>query len=97
MTPIVLVSLAVLLPGARPSSRYWCWTREADLAGRGVDRRDREHGADRSDELNVSPTLSVAMPAALRMAGIANVESAALLGSSQLTVSVWASKRPMSV
>ena len=26
VTPIVLVSLAVLLPGARPSSRYWCWT-----------------------------------------------------------------------
>ena len=41
---MVLVSLAVLLPGARPSSRYWCWTLKADLAGQAVDRGDRQHG-----------------------------------------------------
>ena len=28
VTPMVLVSLGVLLPGARPSSRYWCWTQK---------------------------------------------------------------------
>ena len=70
--------------------------READLAGRGVDRGDREHGrVGGRIERVVDGQRGHAGRVA--MAGIANVESVALLGSSQSTVSVWPSRRPMSV
>ena len=63
VTPMVLVSLAVLLPGARPSSRYWCWTLKATWPVRPL-IDVIVSTAESVDELNVSPTLSVAMPAA---------------------------------
>ena len=49
------------------------------------------------EEANVLPTLRVAAPPAFRIAVTANVEAEPLLGSPQLTVRTWKSKRPMSV
>ena len=90
------MSLTVPLPGASPSSRYWCWTVKLTCpVVVSIDVMVRI--ALSVDELNVSPTFSVAVPAAFWIAVTANVESRLLFGSSQSTVTVWASNRPMSV
>src|SRR6185295_250339 len=94
---IVLVSLAVLLPPGgvvvdSPSSRYWCWTLNVTSPVVAL-----KEVIVRIVVVSAPVDVNVGVPLSVLVAGMLKTESALLLVSPQLIVTVCASDSPISV